>query len=132
MVPLSQVSGFNEIAAMGLLRSACIALLGTAAWLAAGCNQGSSPPATTSAVAAAPGDPLPSWNQGASRQAILDFVAQVTLDGGPGYVPPDERIAVFDNDGTLWSEKPLPFQLLFALDQVRAMAAAAASAWAPL
>ena len=57
------------------------------------------------------------------RQAIVRFVTGVTLEGGPDFVAPAERIAVFDNDGTLWSEKPMPFQLLFALDQVTAMAA---------
>jgi hypothetical protein len=67
-------------------------------------------------------DPLPSWNEGDSRQAIVQFVEKVTLDGGPDYVAPDDRIAVFDNDGTLWSEKPVYFQLLFAIDRVRQLA----------
>ena len=49
---------------------------------------------------------LPSWNDGAAKQAILDFVARVTIEGGPEYVPPEARVAVFDNDGTLWCEKP--------------------------
>jgi len=65
---------------------------------------------------------LPSWNEGAARQTILDFVARVTEPSSPDYVPVPERIAVFDNDGTLWSEQPLYFQLLFALDRVKAMA----------
>jgi len=68
-------------------------------------------------------DPLPGWNAGASRSAIIDFVNDVTDADGPHYVPPAERIAVFDNDGTLWAEKPTYFQLLFVLDRVRAMAA---------
>lgn len=68
------------------------------------------------------GDPLPSWNDGASRQAIVKFVGDVTREGGPAYVPPAERIAVFDNDGTLWSEQPLYFQFLFMIDQVKAAA----------
>ena len=68
------------------------------------------------------GDPLPSWNDGASKRAITAFVASVTDPGGADYVEPEERIAVFDNDGTLWAERPLYFQLLFALDRVRAMA----------
>jgi hypothetical protein len=63
-------------------------------------------------------DPLPSWNEGASRDAILDFVDRVTDPAGPDFVPEPERIAVFDNDGTLWSEQPLYFQLLFAIDRV--------------
>jgi len=107
---------------MELLRSACIALLGAAACLAAGCDQRTAR-VEAAPVASAETDPLPSWNTGAARQAILDFVAQVTAEGSPGHVPPEERIAVFDNDGTLWSEKPLPFQLIFAIDQVRSMAA---------
>jgi len=67
-------------------------------------------------------DPLPSWKDGHAKQAITQFVAAVTDPNGDGYVEPSERIAVFDNDGTLWAEQPLYFQLLFALDRVRAMA----------
>jgi phosphoglycolate phosphatase-like HAD superfamily hydrolase len=72
--------------------------------------------------AAAQTDPLPAWKDGPSKQAILKFVGDVTKDGAPGFVPPAERIAVFDNDGTLWSEQPLYFQLAFALDRVKAVA----------
>ncbi len=68
--------------------------------------------------------PLPSWNEGPTKQAIQTFVAAVTTEGTADYVPPAERIAVFDNDGTLWAEQPLYFQLLFALDRVRALAPA--------
>ncbi len=67
-------------------------------------------------------DPLPSWNDGATKKAIVDFVAKVTKEGGPDFVPPDERIATFDNDGTLWCEQPMYFQELFAFDRVKAMA----------
>ncbi len=67
-------------------------------------------------------DPLPSWRAGAAKDAILAYVEAVTEVGGPSYVTPGERIAVFDNDGTLWSERPVYFQLLFALDRVAAMA----------
>ena len=67
-------------------------------------------------------DPLPSWNTGKTKQAIMQFVAEVTQQGGPHYVDPAERIAVFDNDGTLWSEQPMYFQLAFALDRVNALA----------
>ncbi|MDH1010093.1 haloacid dehalogenase-like hydrolase [Pseudomonas nicosulfuronedens] len=67
-------------------------------------------------------DELPSWNDGPSRQAIVDFVGAVTQEGGKDFVPPAERIAVFDNDGTLWSEQPMYFQVLFALDEVRRQA----------
>jgi phosphoserine phosphatase len=71
--------------------------------------------------ASAQSDPLPSWNDGATKQAILRFVARVTREGGPDYVPPPERIATFDNDGTLWSEQPIYFQFQFGFDRVRAM-----------
>jgi phosphoglycolate phosphatase-like HAD superfamily hydrolase len=67
-------------------------------------------------------DPLPSWNDGAVKKSITDFVARVTLEGGPDFVPVPERIATFDNDGTLWTEQPYYFQLAFALDRVKAMA----------
>jgi phosphoserine phosphatase len=73
-------------------------------------------------IADAQVDGLPSWNDGPSKQAIVKFVADVTTAGGPSFVPEPERIAVFDNDGTLWSEQPLYFQLAFALDQVKALA----------
>ena len=67
-------------------------------------------------------DPLPSWNPGTARQAIVDFVGRVTREGSPDFVRPAERIATFDNDGTLWSEQPLYFQFAFALDRVKALA----------
>ena len=67
-------------------------------------------------------DPLPSWNEGPAKKSIVDFVAKVTKDGGKQFVPAAERIAVFDNDGTLWSEQPMYVQLAFALDRVRALA----------
>ena len=69
-----------------------------------------------------PADPLPSWNDGAQKQAIVAFVTKVSTPGSSDYVPPDERIAVFDNDGTLWSEQPFYFQLFFALERVKNMA----------
>lgn len=72
--------------------------------------------------AAAQSDPLPSWNNGAARQAITRFVARITREGSPDFVPPAERIAVFDNDGTLWCEQPIYFQFQFALDRIKAMA----------
>jgi phosphoglycolate phosphatase-like HAD superfamily hydrolase len=67
-------------------------------------------------------DPLPSWNEGHAKQSIVAFVEKVTKPGSPDFVPVPERIAVFDNDGTLWSEQPLPVQLYFALDRVKALA----------
>jgi hypothetical protein len=83
-----------------------------------------SPPASTPSPkeAATVGDPLPSWNDGPTKKAIRDFVERVTKEGSSDFVPAPERIATFDNDGTLWAEKPLPFQLLFALDRVKALA----------
>ncbi len=68
-------------------------------------------------------DPLASWHEGPTKDSILHFVTRVTTQGGADYLPPFERIAVFDNDGTLWSEKPFYFQLAFALDRVKALAA---------
>jgi hypothetical protein len=67
-------------------------------------------------------DPLPDWNEGASKKAITEFVSRVTKPGSPDFVKPEERIAVFDNDGTLWSEQPIYVQFAFALDRVKAMA----------
>jgi hypothetical protein len=67
-------------------------------------------------------DPLPSWNDGPSKQSIVDFVSDVTDSESTHYVEPSERIAVFDNDGTLWAEKPIYFQFFFILDRIRAMA----------
>ncbi len=67
-------------------------------------------------------DPLPSWNDGLAKQAITDFVMRVTAAGGPDFVPPAERIAVFDNDGTLWGEQPVYVQLAFMFDRVKALA----------
>jgi phosphoserine phosphatase len=77
---------------------------------------------TSSAAQAAP-DPLPAWNTGTSKQSIVDFVTRVTDSAGVDFVPANERIATFDNDGTLWSEKPTYFQLLFIIDRVKSMAA---------
>ena len=74
------------------------------------------------ASAAAAADPLPSWNDGQTKQTIVQFVEEVTTQDGPKFVHPAERIAVFDNDGTLWAEQPMYFQLAFALDRVKALA----------
>jgi phosphoglycolate phosphatase-like HAD superfamily hydrolase len=67
-------------------------------------------------------DPLPSWNGGPNKSAIIIFVNEVTKEGGPNFVPVPQRIATFDNDGTLWSEQPIYFQFAFALDRVKALA----------
>ena len=76
------------------------------------------PPASAQTSA----DPLPSWNDGATKQSITDFVSRVTTQGGPDFVPPGQRIATFDNDGTLWCEQPMYVQLAFVLDRVKALA----------
>jgi phosphoserine phosphatase len=75
-------------------------------------------------LAAVPGraEPLPSWRDGEAKRTILDFVSRVTQEGGPDFVAPEARIATFDNDGTLWAEQPMYFQLAFVLDRVRALA----------
>ena len=67
-------------------------------------------------------DPLPSWAEGSVKASILDFVARAVTPGGPDYIPPEERIATFDNDGTLWTEQPNYVQFFFAVDRVRALA----------
>jgi phosphoserine phosphatase len=66
-------------------------------------------------------DPLRSWNDTAPKKAIVDFVERVTKDGSPDFVRPEERIATFDNDGTLWAEQPIYFQVLFMRDRVKAL-----------
>lgn len=76
----------------------------------------------TASVASAQSDPLPSWADGPSRDAIIAFVESVTTEGGADFVPNAQRIAVFDNDGTLWAEQPMYAQLAFAIDRVKALA----------
>jgi phosphoglycolate phosphatase-like HAD superfamily hydrolase len=76
----------------------------------------------TTSFATAQSDPLPSWNDGAVKKSITDFVARVTTQGGADFVPVAERIATFDNDGTLWCEQPVYFQVAFAFDRIKAMA----------
>jgi phosphoglycolate phosphatase-like HAD superfamily hydrolase len=78
--------------------------------------------ASLSPVGLAQTNPLPSWNDGPSKQAIRKFVTAAVLRGGPGYIAPADRIAVFDNDGTLWAEQPIYFQFAFSLDRVKALA----------
>ncbi len=73
-------------------------------------------------VGARAADPLPSWNDGKAKQSIIEFVQKVTKPGSPEFVPVPERIAVFDNDGTLWSEQPVPVQFYFVADRVKALA----------
>jgi len=76
----------------------------------------------TGDLARAQSDPLPSWNDGATKKSITDFVARVTTQASADFVPPDQRIATFDNDGTLWIEQPMYVQLAFILDRVKALA----------
>jgi phosphoglycolate phosphatase-like HAD superfamily hydrolase len=101
-------------------------LLSAIALLTVACGGPSSPapPATamTPSSSTSSADVLQSWNEGEAKRAIVNFVGRVTREGGPDFVPVPERIATFDNDGTLWAEKPVPFQLLFMLDRVKAMA----------
>jgi hypothetical protein len=78
--------------------------------------------AAVAATAAQAADPLPSWNDGRAKQSIVTFVAKVTKPGSPDFVPAPERVAVFDNDGTLWSEQPMYVQLAFAIDRIKALA----------
>jgi phosphoglycolate phosphatase-like HAD superfamily hydrolase len=94
---------------MGRRPCALISWLATTTWIAV-------------LVGAQPPEPLPSWNDGAARKAIVSFVERVSTAGGPDYVAPEERIAVFDNDGTLWCEQPIYSQFAFALDRVKALA----------
>jgi phosphoglycolate phosphatase-like HAD superfamily hydrolase len=80
------------------------------------------PLACWSGAAFAQSDPLPSWNDGTAKRSITDFITRVTTQGTPDFVAVDQRIATFDNDGTLWTEQPVYFQLAFAIDRVKALA----------
>jgi phosphoserine phosphatase len=91
-------------------------LIATAAIVATGALKSTGTKAQTSS------GPLVSWNDGPRKQAILDFVARVTKEGSADFVVPEQRIATFDNDGTLWCEQPMYFQLFFALDRVATLA----------
>ena len=104
-----------------MLRAVCCVVL--AAMLAACATPKGGPSAAgTSLPSGTDFAGLESWNDGPARQEIVAFVARVTDPASPEFVPEAERIATFDNDGTLWSEKPLYFQLLFAIDRVRELA----------
>ncbi|WP_455285441.1 HAD family hydrolase [Cupriavidus necator] len=105
--------------------AALCAALALAGLNLSGCSTpaaGPAPAAAATQAAQPTTQALPSWRDGAARQALLKFVADVTRPGSPAFVPPEARVAVFDNDGTLWSEQPLYFQFFFLLDQVRAAA----------
>jgi hypothetical protein len=86
------------------------------------CTTRTTEDAATPTTTATLTDPLPSWNDTAARQAILAFVKKVTTQVDPEFVPEPERIAVFDNDGTLWAEQPMYVQLAFVIDRIKAMA----------
>jgi len=105
------------------MRTRLALLLVSAAFLATACDQGATPGATPEAASPQkPTDPLPSWNDGPTKQSVLSFVEKVTAPGSPDFVPAAERIATFDNDGTLWAERPLYTQLVFAIDRVKQLA----------
>lgn len=105
MILLSRCGGVRTAARLRDL--VMLALLGTLAFIVA--------PARAA-------DPMPSWNEGAAKKSIISFVEKVTRAGSPDFVPVPERIATFDNDGTLWCEQPMPVQLYFAIDRVKALA----------
>lgn len=91
-------------------------------FLMPGCRRDVAPEAAPPGAAVTSTDPLPSWNASPTRTAIVDFVNAVSTSGSADFVPPPERVAVFDNDGTLWAEQPMYFQEFFLLDRIRALA----------
>ena len=98
------------------------ALLSRRRWLAVAALSGLLAACAPLPGAAPAGDPLPSWNEGANKQRIVSFVRAVSTPGSKDFVAPDERVAVFDNDGTLWLEYPVYTQVMFVFDRIRAMA----------
>lgn len=92
--------------------------------LFAACAQPTEQPEQTEITAPEPAqvDPLPSWNEGPAKQSILDFVQSTTTDGSADFVEKPERVATFDNDGCLWAEQPMYFQVFFAMDRIKALA----------
>jgi len=120
-----------------MIRTASVTAI--ALWVAVGCGPARGPASQADADGASDGagaeaefpplpkieemsDPLPSWNDGPLKERIWTFVRNASVDGSPGFIPEEARIAVFDNDGTLWSEKPMYFQMFFAMDRVRELA----------
>ena len=87
-----------------------------------GCKQSTTKNEIVKQKAEVKNDPLPSWNEGSSKKAMIDFVTKTTNEEGADFVPVADRIACFDNDGTLWSEQPMYFQMAFALDQIKVLA----------
>jgi phosphoglycolate phosphatase-like HAD superfamily hydrolase len=92
-----------------------LAVLALLPFISAGCKS----PREPNSAAEAAADPLSSWNDTASKRAVIDYVQRVTRDGSADFVPVQERIAVFDNDGTLWPEAPVPFQAAFVFDELK-------------
>jgi hypothetical protein len=90
------------------------------------CSSNAPPPAASlapsTAASTAEASPLPSWNDGPAKQAIIDFVKTTTDKSNPKFVPPEDRIATFDQDGTMWVEQPIYSQVLFAFDRAVALA----------
>jgi phosphoglycolate phosphatase-like HAD superfamily hydrolase len=107
---MSILAQVNRGSSMHAWRSLVIAVVCAVLWAGQG-----------GTFALAQGDPLPSWNDGPTKDSILDFVARVTKEGSPDYVKPADRIATFDNDGTLWVEQPIYTQFVFAIDRVKAV-----------
>ena len=87
-----------------------------------GCNEPTSGSVAQADPTPAAVDPLPSWNDGATKHGITEFVDRVTRDHGPDFVPVEDRVAVFDNDGTLSIEKPYPVRTAFAFDRIKVLA----------
>lgn len=101
------------------LGTAAVLAIGGLLWLIAfdRVSEGYAQDAPANATRAA--DPLPTWNEGKAKQSIVEFVAKVTKEGSKDFVPVEERIAVFDNDGTLWPENPVPFQVAYVIDELK-------------
>lgn len=115
-----------RVTGRGVLGRLAVVALCACLALSACADHETAAPAPAVSQPVSPGQPvaeaLPSWQDSAARAALLKFITDVTQVGGARYVEPEDRIAVFDNDGTLWSEQPLPFQVLFMIDQLKAVA----------
>src|SRR3974377_592399 len=104
----------HTLSGRGVAKALCALTLAVAL---VGCSNAPAPPAGQSASSAVT-DPLPSWNDGLAKQAIIDFVKTTTDKNNTKFVPPEERIATFDQDGTTWVEQPIYSQVLFVFDRV--------------
>src|SRR4029453_10131867 len=108
--------------AMRIGRGTAIFLLGPACTPPPQAPPPAAAPSAQASASSTTANALRSWNDRAAKRTIVDFVSRVTKEGGSDFVPVPERLAAFDNDGTLWAEKPVPFQLLFAFDRVKTLA----------